>query len=242
VINIENKNKHVVLIGCDHVYDPAHPQADTIQHHFKKLRPQIAFNEGGQIDDTVKFASAEQGVTEKGESGLLKYLSDRANIKMMNGDMDDRAEFGVMLKKYPKEELLTYYVMERLVIPYLNGAYKPLTFEQLYQKAIIKWFVDEGFPLTEQQRSLSYFKKLYKEYIGHEFKPELNADVELFDYVNGKGCKFCAVGRASKMVRDSTLLTKIDEALKKHDRVIVTFGEGHALAIEPALKQLVAER
>jgi hypothetical protein len=44
------------------------------------------------------------------------------------------------------------------------------------------------------------------------------------------------------MTRDSVLLAKIDQALNKYDRVMVTFGHGHALAIEPALRQLVRRR
>lgn len=67
----------------------------------------------------------------------------------------------------------------------------------------------------------------------------MNAQVELFDYINGGDCRFCAIGRASKMVRDSVLLDKIDNALNHFDRVMVTFGHGHAIALSPALQQVV---
>jgi hypothetical protein len=40
-------------------------------------------------------------------------------------------------------------------------------------------------------------------------------------------------------VRDSVLLTKIDKALDTHDRVMITYGHGHALAVEPALRQII---
>jgi len=58
-------------------------------------------------------------------------------------------------------------------------------------------------------------------------------------YINGGDCRFCAIGRASKMVRDSILLNKIDNALNHYDRVMVTFGHGHAIALSPALQQIV---
>jgi hypothetical protein len=174
-----------------------------------------------------------------GETGALKYLSDSARIRMWDGDMADSAEFKVTLKKYNKEDLLLYYVMERLVIPYLSGAYSKQPFEELYHKAIKKWFVQQGFPLTGDEQSYAYFKQLFRSKLGHEFKLELNADIEAFDYINPK-CKYCAVGRTSKMVRDSNLISKIDKALNRYDRVMVTFGHGHALALEPAVKAMVA--
>jgi hypothetical protein len=44
------------------------------------------------------------------------------------------------------------------------------------------------------------------------------------------------------VVRDSVLLTKIDQSLDRYDRVMVTFGHGHALAVEPALHQIINRR
>ena len=41
------------------------------------------------------------------------------------------------------------------------------------------------------------------------------------------------------MVRDNMLLDKIDRAQNGDDRVMVPFGHGHALAVEPPLKQIV---
>lgn len=241
VVDARGGDKRVVLVGCDHNRDPQHPQFATLQKYFQKLQPQVAFNEGGPIADTVHYKSIAEAAKARGETGALKFLSDGEGIKMMDGDMADSAEFKVMLRKYPKEDLLLYYIMERLVIPYLNGAYGNPPFEQLYAKAIKNWFADEGFPLSKSERTLGYFKSLYKSRIGHDFALTMNADVEKFDYINGGDCKYCALGRSSKMVRDSTLLSKIDKALQRNDRVIVTFGQGHALAIEPALRQLVAE-
>ena len=61
------------------------------------------------------------------------------------------------------------------------------------------------------------------------------------DYVN-PNCKYCKIGRESKVVRDSVLLEKIQFELKSNDRVMVVFGHGHILAIEPALKKLMEKQ
>lgn len=238
IIDISNDKKRVIFIGCDHNYDPTHPQVTIIPRYFNALQPQIAFNEGGQVADSVHFSSPAEGAIRKGETGILKYLCDSLGIKMMNGDMDDSTEFSLMLKKYPHDKLFLYYVMERLVVPYLGGAYGKQPFEELYNKAINEWFVKPGFPLASDERSIDYFKQLFKKYTGHDFELKLTMDIELFDYIN-PDCEFCAIGRSSKVVRDSMLLNKIELALKKYDRIIVTFGHGHVLAVEPALQTII---
>ena len=162
------------------------------------------------------------------------------SIKMMSGDILDSLEYKMMLKKIPREELYLYYAMERIIGPYMMGAYREKSFEENVKIKVPNWFVAEGFPLAKNERDLAYIKTLYKKYIGKDFDIK-TADIEAFDYVNDN-CKFCAIGRISKEVRDSVLLSKIDAALDQHDRVIVTFGHGHALAVEPALKAIIERK
>ncbi len=247
VIDLKSGDKRLVFVGCDHVYDDTtHPQFAIIEQYFKDFKPQIAFNEGGQITKT--YASRTDGMLKNGETGLLKYCSDKAKIKMMNGDLADSLEFGLMLKKIPREQLYLYYVIERIVGPYAMGAYRDKSFDENVKIKIKKWFVDKGFPLNKNEQDYEYIKKLYLKYMGKPLKYTgkdpltLEAfDLEAFDYIN-PDCKFCAIGRVSKEVRDSVLLSKIDQALNEHDRIIVTFGGGHALAIEPALRQIMARK
>ena len=242
VIDTQHGRKHVLLVGCNHTRDTSSPQFVVIQQRFRQLQPQVAFNEGGQLGPAEQYATVQEGIQRNGETGVMKYLCDRAGIQLQNGDLAEHIEFPLMLRKYRKDDLLLYYVMERLVVPYLSGAYGSQSFESLYEKAVPDWFVKSGLPLLKQEQTLGYFKALYQTKIGRLFALTLSEDIEKFDYVNGNGCYYCALGRTSKMTRDSVLLAKIDQALNKHDRVMVTFGHGHALAIEPALRQLVRRR
>lgn len=240
LIDLSKGRKRIVFIGCSHTRDSTDRQYTVIEQYFKELQPQIAFNEGGQIPDNLHFRSKSEAIAQSGEAGFLKFICDQAKIKMLNGDITDSLEFSITRQKHPKDELFLYYVMERLVIPYLNRAYGDKPFEELYNRAITTWFVQPGFPLNKQEQSFAYFKQLYQKHIGRAFVLEINEDnFEKFDYINGGDCKFCAIGRTSKMVRDSVLLNKIDQALYQYDKIIVTFGHGHALAVEPALKQLI---
>ena len=239
VIDVSNGKKRLVFVGCEHVYgDTTHPEFAKIEELFADLKPQIAFNEGGQVSRV--YSSKTEGILKNGESGMLKFCSDKAGIKMMSGDILGSLEYKMMLKKVPREELYLYYAMERIIGPYMMGAYREKSFEENVKIKVPNWFMAEGFPLAKNERDLAYIKTLYKKYIGKDFDIK-TADIEAFDYVNDN-CKFCAIGRISKEVRDSVLLSKIDAALDQHDRVIVTFGHGHALAVEPALKAIVEKK
>ena len=240
VIDLINENKRLVLLGCSHTRDTTSKEFTAIEQYFQELQPQIALHEGPPLAEDKKYKTKVQAITNGGETGLLKYLSDSSKIKMLSGDLSDSLEFAITLQLYPKEELFLYYVMERLVNPYLNNAYGNRPFEEFYNEVIVEWFVKPGIPLRKKERSFEYFRQLYQKEIGRPFVLEANEDnFEKFDYVNGGDCKYCAIGRTSKEVRDKVLLDKIDQALDQYDRVIITFGHGHALAIEPALKQII---
>ncbi|WP_124562374.1 hypothetical protein [Pedobacter sp. KBW01] len=238
VIDVRSKNgKRIVFIGCVHDAVSTHPQFSIIGKYFAELKPELVFNEGGQIPDNTHYTTINEAIQKDGETGLLKYYADKSAIKMLNGDMDARTEFELTLKKQPKEDLYLYYVIERIAIPYHYGAYPHENFDSVFNRIIAKYFIKNGFPLLPAEVELSYFKKLYKRKTGKVFDVT-NFDLEAFDYINDH-CKYCAVGRVSKMTRDSVLLSKIDAALNQYDRVLITFGHGHALAVEPALKEIV---
>jgi hypothetical protein len=234
-IDVSNGNKRIVFIGCEHQADTNHAQFEAIEHYFDVLKPQIAFIEGGL--DTTHYATRNAGILKNGETGILKYLSDKAGIKMMDGDMSDSLQFAYTSRYHTQEEWYLYYMIERIIVPYYYDKNKKESLDTVFSKTTKGYFTRKGFKMSAEQLSLNHFKTQYQEYIGKPFDIN-NFDMEAFDYVNDN-CKFCAIGRTSKIVRDSVLLTKIDNALNQYDRVIVTFGHGHALAVEPALRQII---
>lgn len=238
-LKFNNQNKELLAIGFSHTYDINNPQLSVLKELFHEFNPDVALNEGGQI--TKKFKDEKEAVASSGEAGMLKYLSDLSNKELINGDTSDSLEYKIMLGKYSKDDLLLYYIMERLITPYLNGAHRDRSIEELYETVIQKWFINEGFPVDEDLRTFAGYKKLYHAKMGHDLELTINPDIELFDYVN-PDCKYCLIGRTSKILRDSVLLEKINTELKTHNKVMVVFGHGHILAIEPALKKMMEKQ
>jgi hypothetical protein len=239
VFDLTQGNKRLVFIGCDHLEDSLHPQFARIGELFASERPQVAFNEGGSVRKDRRYASLAEAVAKDGETGVNKYWCDRTGIELLNGDMNDSTEFALMGAKYTRDELYLYYMMERFFGPKAMGAYEAGSYASLFPK-YVNWVLPEKrFHLSAEERTYAHFKTCFEETVGKPFDMEKDVSViEDFDYVNDS-CRFCAVGRSTKMLRDSLLLTKIEEAFITYDRVLVTFGAGHALALEPALPQLM---
>lgn len=239
VIDVSKNSKRLVFIGCEHQQDSTHLQYKIIEDYYKELYPEVSFNEGGQVHE--RYISLNEAIRKDGETGANKFLADKFGIKLLNGDTPDSLEFALNAIKNDTRKLFVYYIIERMVIPYKYGAYGEVPFESFYNRAIDRWF--ENYPLPNSEKTFEKFKCYYKEYTGNTFLlnkthssyAQDSLDVEAFDYVNDS-CEFCAIGRSSKMLRDSILLVKLREAFKTHDRILVTFGHGHALALEPALR------
>jgi hypothetical protein len=235
-----NEGKQVVRIGCPHSRDTTSKEFDLIDIYFKHLKPQVAFNEGGHVPEDIHYTTRNEAIRDRGETGLLKYHCDIAGIKMLNGDFTEEEEFKTMLKLYPKDELLLYYTFERFIIPYKYGMDSDKPLEVAYTAFINDYLTKHGFPLTDSEKTFDYLRQVYQHHTGQVFELD-KVDIEQFDFLNDN-CKFCALGRTSKVVRDEALLKKISEALDQYDRIFVTFGGAHALAIEPALKKLLREK
>ena len=243
VIDVQEGLKHLVFIGCEHVKDTTHPQFKQIVELYAELKPQVAFNEGGKIPENMRFSSLNEAIRMDGETGVNKFLADEINIKLLNGDTPDSLEFALNARRNDVKRLFVYYVVERMAIPYKYGAYGDMPFESFYEKVRLTWF--KNYPLSENEKTFEKFKSYYKTYTGTRFLlsnartsfDQDSLDIEAFDYVNDS-CEFCAIGRTSKMLRDSILITKLKEEFKTKDRILVTFGHGHALALEPVLRNI----
>ena len=237
IIDVSKGNKRVVFVGCDHQVPFTHPQFGAIEKYFKALQPQVCFHEGGPVADSLRFKTLKEAVEKYGETGALKLWADSAGIKMHDGDMSAKEEFTLTSKYHTQEEWYLYYIVERIIIPFYYDKNGKLPLDSVFNKDTRGYFTRNGLKMTTEQLNFNHFKTVYQKYTGKPFDIQ-TVDIEAFDYVN-PNCRFCAIGRTSKMVRDSVLLTKIDNALNQYDRIMVTFGHGHALAVEPALKEII---
>ncbi|MCD4746641.1 MAG: hypothetical protein K8R58_10110 [Bacteroidales bacterium] len=235
VIDLHKNKKHLIVIGTLHSRDTANNMFAEIEKIFADFQPEIAINEGGQITKT--FSDKNSAIIKNGEFGLLKFLCDNQNIKMLNGDMPDNKEFDELSKYYSKDETLFFFASERFVLPYTYWDEKG-NLDSLYESDFIEnYLLSEGIQLTSEEKQFSYYKGLYKKFFKKEFCIDsINSDD--FSPIRNNH-HFCGVARKSKELRDKYLIQQIEEQLKYYNKVLIVFGGWHILAIEPALTQII---
>ena len=71
ILELKNKNKHLIMYGCKHSFNPSDTMLIDIQDKFEKLKPDFAFNEGG---NWPIYDSRNETVMKSGEQGFLRFL------------------------------------------------------------------------------------------------------------------------------------------------------------------------
>ncbi|WP_461079720.1 hypothetical protein [Spirosoma flavus] len=238
--DLRNGKKQLVFFGASHVRDTSHPQFSQLVKAFNKLNPEIAFNEGGQISMDRKYPTLDSAIHANGETGVVKYLCDSLGIKLMNGDLDEKQEFAALQKEFPKDQIYLYLAIERFLDGYRKGYFPGMTLEKAWQEKFISYLTEADFRLSTEAQSLDSLKRIYRKYLHKDFS--LNKLEEVYDYYLTNDGPLGDVSRGTKVVRDRALLQKIDSALNVHDRVFVVFGGSHRIALEPALKEIIAKK
>ncbi|MDN5284438.1 MAG: hypothetical protein JWR38_712 [Mucilaginibacter sp.] len=240
ILRFESSTKHIVFCGVNHVdkSDTHNPMYAGIEKAFFEFKPDVCVNEGGDVSNKV-YASKEAALKKSGEIGLIKILADSLKIKTVNGDMTDSLEFKELLKKYTPGEFLAYIVTERFMWGLSEQEAKDtVAMKKNYAGFIQKYIMKTGgVRLSPEQQTLEFYKVNYQKLLNRPFSiPEL----EPTNPFDPKG-KFQEIGRASKQIRDQSLLRTIDSLLKTHDKVFVVFGGWHLLTCEPGLKQIISQ-
>jgi hypothetical protein len=237
IIKLNAGKKQLIFIGTAHTREIT-KQADSIDYYFHKLDPQISFNEGGQVEKEKHYKNRNEAISKDAEIGQLKYLCDKQNIEMVNGDLVTKGEFNELFKIYSREQVLLYTCCERFFALYKNNWIDTTKgIEVAYQKDFVQYLESENVTLSNSEKKFSFMTRAYKNFFGTDLDIH-RIPTEKHDFLKDNG-KLCEIGRSSKMVRDKHLLETIEQALKNHDRIFVAFGGAHAFAVEPALRQIM---
>jgi hypothetical protein len=237
VFNLKAGKKHLIFIGTAHTREITQ-QADSIDYYFNVLQPQVAFNEGGQVSKDQHYGSRDEAIREDAEIGQLKYLCDKQNIALLNGDLLTEGEFKELFKIHDREDVLLYTACERFFSLYKNNWIDTtMGIEKAYQKEFIQYLESDNVVLSKTEKEYGYITKAYKKFFGTDLDVQ-HMPTEKHDFLKDAG-RLTEIGRSSKTVRDKHLLKTIDEALRKYDRVFVAFGGAHSVAVEPALRQIM---
>ena len=229
-------NKHIFYLGEQHGNDPSDSRFDTIQKYFSLYNPEIILNEGGQVADSIHFNNREEAIINQGTIGFLKYLADNAKIKLQNADCTESLEISSLLKKFEKDKVLYFLILQRFIPQFVSGYNGASNLESEYKKFTEKYLIKRcNFQLTENETEWKYFEKLYSE---NNANKEINLkNFDLSETVFDSG-EMERINGTSLQIRDSVVIQNIYKTLQNHDKVFIVFGALHLLAEKPTLEKI----
>ena len=224
-VSLENENKYLSVCGTLHSTSPLDPMFESLEQTYNKIKPVKILTE--DKPQYQFYTSRNASIVLDGETGFVRFLGNMTRVKPEHLHIDPMAEIAAMLEEYPREEVFVYLVCDR----FLSSRNSPS--ESSYADFVQKYLVRNGFLLQLEERKFKFFEDCFQKVMNRKFIfKELLPD----DYspIRNNG-KLCELARFSYKYKDNILLERIEQLIKKHDRVQVVFSGWHVLSIEPAL-------
>ncbi|MBC8490036.1 MAG: hypothetical protein H8D45_28805, partial [Bacteroidetes bacterium] len=77
ILDLQKGNKHLVVYGCLHSFNPDDSMFLDIENRFTGLSPDFSLNEGGEWQI---FNTKDETIRKSGEQGFLRFLSIKNGI------------------------------------------------------------------------------------------------------------------------------------------------------------------
>jgi len=227
-VSLENDVKALSVCGTLHSQTPSDPMFESLEQAFNKVKPQQILTE--DRPQYQFYTSHNASIVLDGETGFIRFLGNLSHVKPEYVKFDAKLELTELLNEFTKEEVLVYFVCDRFL------SSRQTTSEKVYKEFLNKNLTSLGMVLTDEEQTFAFFEKNYEAILHKKFAiKELSPDDYLPIRNNGR---LCEIARFAYKIKDEQLLDKIENLLKKHDRVLVIFSGWHVLSIEPALVKM----
>jgi hypothetical protein len=235
VLDISFKAKRLIYYGATHSQNPADTMFDDIERKFHELKPEIAFNEGG---NWPVYNNRDSTIRYSGESGFLRRLCKVKNVLVQSIEPPDSLEVNHLLSKFKREDiLLMYFVRQVEQISALSFIDSEV---EINIDRFIRTLKGKGLRLTETELNHRYFVSLYEKFYKKSFDKNTFDPTTYWPIYNKTLLN--KISRESSYFRDNYAIKEIEKALEKYDKVFVVMGGSHLLVQEPMLKYIIRKK
>jgi hypothetical protein len=254
VAHYQNGTNELLFIAAHHISVREssnlheHPTIKTIGAVFNSQSPEAAIIEGVPSGDElspqwyIEYARKceRRDYRNCSESAYLAYLADQTHIPFMSGEASDlKIKTGILEEGFAEEDLLGFYVARMLPQHFRED--KTFGYSDMAMKKAIE------SDLLQSRRDLkSDLKFGYNDFI-RWLKKNSPGPIRRFAK-SANECAPVATGtRLQKIsfqvdvIRNRTLLKRIEMMFRTHEKVLVIYGSGHFLSLKPALEAVLGK-
>lgn len=183
--------------------------------------------------DQVTGRSREEVITNFSEGGYTLWLAEEANFECIWGE-PSREEGIVDLKtKYDNEQIMVYY-FARQMLQWVTQDFRTRPDWRLYIKHMLEKYSE--LEVWGEEFTLNKVIGWYEKVAGKKFDPQ---DKQTFYNLSAPTTN--EVSSFSSKFRDKHLFGVIIDAWQKGRDIFITYGSGHAIVMELALKELISK-
>lgn len=231
VLDIKNGTKRLVYYGARHSFDPADSMFIDIEKRFYELDPDLVFNEGG--DGWPEIADRDSTIILTGDPGFTRYLGRKSKAVVKSIEPPDSAEYAYLLSKFNKNDVVLMYACRQIDQFRQQEGVTDSTFTA-YMEFFLNQMRDNGMPLNDNEVRMDHVKAHYQALL----KSPLNW--KTFDptiyYPTHSQTLLNEIMRESTYFRDRYIISQLQQAFKRSDKIFIVMGGSHLVIEEPALK------
>jgi hypothetical protein len=239
ILKLSSGKGRLLYFGAKHTFDPKDPQIAQMEKVWLKLKPDVAFFEGADPENTPAAVKTREEIIRGGEPSFVLFLAARDHVPVKTLEPSRGDEITLLLRMYSPEEVKVFYVLRQ--VPEFKRGQHDETIEA-YIRHVLGWLSLrlelKGLPRTidELQASSS---RLFPQLADWRDVPDTWFDPAVSPpptYLNG-------ISRQLSEFRDRHMVTLLTEQLAKGKRVFATVGASHVVMQERALRAAIrAER
>jgi hypothetical protein len=250
----QKDNKHLFYIGAKHATDFETRTHEIISQSFAKHKPDILIIEGVETErglspslgfDWKNPKHRELFINNSAENVHLAEVARAAKLPFIGGEPSHKDIFKALGDKgYSTKEVMALYFIRSVGAWKRTGSIKQK--EQIPQIATSFFESDPRFTHVPKEERLNYqeFTAIYDAH-----KAELG-NKELFDlqaadsnpHAGEKLNYFQTMSAVMDRVRDEHLINTVNDALAKHDKVMVVYGNAHQFVSAPVIEHMFGSK
>jgi hypothetical protein len=234
ILNIKKGNKHLIYYGAKHSFDPTDSMFLDIEKRFNELKPDIAFNEGG--NDWPLINDCDSTIKLTGDPGYLRYLCRKNNVQVISIEPPDSLEYKYMLTKYKKIDVVLMYFCRQIGQLQNQGEISDNHFEK-YMNRYLQDLKSQGISLSDNEVHLNFITNYYEKFFNTKFNWK-EFDPTNYQPIYSKTL-LNEICRESTYFRDRFIINKIEETFKTKDKIFVVMGGSHLVIEEPVLRFII---
>lgn len=228
IVEIQFGKGALLYYGAQHTNDPKHPQIAQIEELWKKFRPTVAYNEGG---NPPVLKSVDEAVSRIGEAGLVRYLAARDKVPVFSLEPNQADEVAMLLRTYTPEQVKAFYALRQ--VPQYRNSKRSETIEDHLNFVLSKWLASipglEGAPnsVAELEKSCLWLSPRLQDW--REVPQSWFDPTKSEAYTN-------QISRLSGEFRDRHMVRLLIDEVKQGKRVFAVVGGSHVVMQERVLK------